>query len=163
MSLSRTKVEQQHMATCYDKIRSSGDRRSPSIVPFFGCGVLLTATSTSATAMDERLENFMTGTRYQPTGVIGEGAYGIVWSAIPDSSCAVLTASIDTAQQSTFRHSAKWPSSALRPSTTPCFVSGLFERSSFFAISDTKTSLQSLTFSNHRLWPNFAKFSWSRS
>ena len=29
--------------------------------------------------MSESLENFITGTNYQPIDVIGEGAYGIVW------------------------------------------------------------------------------------
>ena len=29
--------------------------------------------------MPESLENFITGTNYQPIDVIGEGAYGIVW------------------------------------------------------------------------------------
>ena len=28
---------------------------------------------------DDRLDNFITGTNYQPLDVIGEGAYGIVW------------------------------------------------------------------------------------
>ena len=33
------------------------------------------------TMSDDRLDNFITGTNYQPLDVVGEGAYGIVWSA----------------------------------------------------------------------------------
>lgn len=29
---------------------------------------------------DDLLDNFLHGTNYQPVDVIGEGAYGIVWS-----------------------------------------------------------------------------------
>ena len=28
---------------------------------------------------DDRLDDFISGTNYQPLDVIGEGAYGIVW------------------------------------------------------------------------------------
>ena len=31
---------------------------------------------------DDRLDNFITGTDYQPLDVIGEGAYGIVWCVV---------------------------------------------------------------------------------
>lgn len=32
--------------------------------------------------MSDSLENFITGTNYQPLDVIGEGAYGIVWQVL---------------------------------------------------------------------------------
>jgi mitogen-activated protein kinase 1/3 len=32
--------------------------------------------------MDERMTNFIVGSSYKPLDVIGEGAYGTVWSVV---------------------------------------------------------------------------------
>ena len=71
--------------------------------------------------MDERMENFITGNIYSPLDVIGEGAYGIVWSV--SNACNTKDRLIPiVAQQYTCQLNVKLQSNASHPLSTPCSV-----------------------------------------
>jgi hypothetical protein len=71
--------------------------------------------------MDERMENFITGNTYSLLDVIGEGAYGIVWS-VSNACNTKHHLNLLAAQQYTCQLNVKLQSSASRPLSTPCSV-----------------------------------------